>query len=614
MAINLFLFLFTAFFFLSRKVLQATALLVILMSVSFFAARAVPRDRADERAAKYSASFQTKEKPPLRSTVYGRAVYYDTERPLRRVQVMLRSLTSFGPEELAAITNRRGEFRIEGVPAGRYFIGVNGRGVVSTDSFIDLDQNKENRFDFRGVREYFEEVEVDGKTDKQVTVRARRGGVITGKVSYTDGDTAVDHPISILRRNGDHYSMFWTNVNTMGMSLLTDDRGMFRVTGLPRGEYIVGATPMIEHGELIKDSTWEANMVGSSLAMTFHPSTTLVTQATPLRVETGEERAGVDITITEQEMHKVAGAVRGRDDHRTVAGARVGIIRKETYEKVGRAFWPYSVGMPGVQTDELGRWRLREVPDGRYIIFVQPPSGYTELSPSARRYGAKQQGVEVSGADVENMLIELGDDAIVSGTVVVESGPAPRSIYLGLTTEGIGSGVLASATVQGGRFMIRNVPPGEMYFFVNLEQDVERFYLKSITWNGKDLLREPLEVGIQTKIEGVQIVLSPQVASFTIRVRTPRGEPAADASMILVPADASRWARQEAQLFGETDANGRCTITGAPGEYLVFILQPGVQGNTLKKDEIQERVAGAQRVSLRQGERRTFDVVMPGHN
>jgi hypothetical protein len=59
--------------------------------------------------------------------------------------------------------------------------------------------------------------------------------------------------------------------------------------------------------------------------MTFYPSTTLVTQATPLRIETGEERTGVDITIAEQKMHKLAGTVRGRDDHRPVAGARVSI-------------------------------------------------------------------------------------------------------------------------------------------------------------------------------------------------------------------------------------------------------------------------------------------------
>lgn len=577
--------------FVSRKLLHV-ALLLILITIT-------PNS---------SANLQDNATKPRRTVVYGRAVYRDTQQPVRRVRVVLRSLTSIGPEQLDAISNARGEFRIEGVPAGRYFIGVNGRGVVSTDSFINLDETRENRFNLKELREYFEEIDVDGRTDKQVTVRAQRGGVITGKVSYANDDAAVDHPITVLRRKGTRYAMFYTNVNTMSASLLTDDRGMFRVSGLPSGEYLVGATPMIEHGELVRDTTLEANMVGSSLAMTFHPSTTLVTQATTVRVESDEERTGVDITIPEQQMHKLSGTVRSRDDRRPVAGARVGIIRKETYEKVGRAFWPYSQGMPGVQTDEQGRWRFTEVPDGRYVLFVQPNVESAGLL-GPNKYGAKQQEIEVSGGDVNNAVIELGDDAMVSGTITVEGGPTPR-VFIGLTTGGISSDFGASATVEGNRFTIRNVPPGKMYLYVNIEEDVGQHYLKSITWKGKDLLTELLDVGVETKIEGVQIVLSPRVANFTIRVRTPQGKPIAGAIVLLVPANPNRWTRRETQLFGETDANGECKIVGAPVEYLVFVLPSGVQANTLQSDEIQERAAGAQRVSLREGERRTFDVVV----
>jgi len=84
-----------------------------------------------------------------------------------------------------------------------------------------------------------------------------------------------------------------------------------------------------------------------------------------------------------------------------------------------------------------------------------------------------------------------------------------------------------------------------MYFFINLSDDIQRFYIKSITWKGNDLLRELLEVGIETKIEGVEIVLSRLVASFTIRLRNVRGEPMRDVSLTLVPADRARWTRPE---------------------------------------------------------------------
>lgn len=588
------------------QIFRVTAVLVLTMS-SVFAARVSTEDREGSRAPRYSANSQTKEN---RSTIYGRVVYDDTDRPVGRARVMLRSATSFGPEELVGTTNVRGEFRISGVPAGRYFIGVDSSGFVSPVSFLNHDESRQTLFHVGEMREYLEEVDVDGKTDKQVLVHARRGAVISGNVTYTNGEPAVDHPVTILRRRGDRYSMFWTNLSTMRAMLLTNDRGMFRIMGLPAGEYIVGATPMIEHGELVKDESLEANMVGSSLAMTFHPSTVFATQATTIRVQAGEERAGVDITLADEERHKLSGVVRGRDDRRPVADAMVRLVRKETNEIVSRAlFWPYSEGMPGVKTDALGRWRLTQVPDGTYIILVQPPSGYNDLPPGAERYGEKQQEIKVSGGDVSNVVIEVGDDATVSGTVIAESGPLPGSIYLGLEREGMNEGMAASAVVERGKFTIRNVPAGKMYFFINLGEDIEHFYIKSITWKGKNLLRELLEVG-ETNVEGVEIVLSRSVAHFDIRVRNARGEPVRDVSLTFVPSDPARWIRQETQLFGTTDSNGRCTIIGAPGEYLVFILPPGVQSSTLQKNEIEERAAEVQRVSLKQGERRTFDLLM----
>lgn len=577
-------------------VLQATALLSIVLTASFSCV----------------AHAQFGEKQASGATVYGRAIYHDSQRPARRVHVVLRSLTSFGPEQLSAITNARGEFRIKNVPGGRYFIGVNGRGLVSTDSFIVLGETRATRFDLPRLREYFEEVEVDGRTDKQVVVRVHRGGIITGKVSYADGEPAVQHPVTILRRNRNRYSMFLDNANLMEETMLTDDRGIFRIAGLARGDYIVGATPMIEHGDLVKDETLEANMIGSSLAMTFYPSTPLPTQATLIRIEAGEEKSGIDITIADHEMHIIAGVVRMRGDQKPVADARVGIIRKETFETVGRAFWPYSEGMPGVNTDGLGRFRLREVPDGHYLIFVESRSNYGELPPGAKRYSPKQQEVEVSGGDINNLSIEVGDDATVSGTLIVEGGPAPRSVDLSLVRDFNEAGVSSSASVsRGGKFVIRSVPSGQTYFSISVGEETSRFYIKSITWNGKDLLREELNIEAGQKIDNVTIVLSTRVASFTIRVRNTRGEAVSDVPLTLVPADPARWERREAQLMCVTDSQGKCTVIGAPVEYLVFILPRGLQQSTLLSDEIAERAATAQRVSLGPGERRAFDIAMP---
>ena len=131
----------------------------------------------------------------------------------------------------------------------------------------------------------------------------------------------------------------------MQAMLMTDDRGMFRIMGLPAGEYIVGATPTIEHGELVRDESWEANMVGSSLIMTFYPSTVLATKATTIRVQAGEERAGVDITTATERgtSYPVSFADVTIDVQLQVLWS--GSFRKETNERVRRAlFWSHQNG------------------------------------------------------------------------------------------------------------------------------------------------------------------------------------------------------------------------------------------------------------------------------
>ena len=127
-------------------------------------------------------------------------------------------------------------------------------------------------------------------------------------------------------------------------------------------------------------------------------------------------------------------------------------------------------------------------------------------------------------------------------------------------------------------------------------------------------MRELLEVGAEARVEGVRIVLSTRVATFNLRARTAGGEPLRHAAVTLVPSDPARWTRSEAQLFCATDGDGACTVNGAPGEYLVFMLPPGVPSSTIRKDEVGERAARVPRVALRAGERRTFEVIAPAGN
>ncbi|HYN85253.1 MAG TPA: carboxypeptidase-like regulatory domain-containing protein, partial [Pyrinomonadaceae bacterium] len=280
------------------------------------------------------ARARQKEKTPEpKSVVRGRAVYADTERPVRRARVKLLNSDERGSER-TGLTNERGEFEIKNVAAGSYILAVDAPGVVTPVGYIDIETRE--RPDLTEVSKNFEMVTVDGKAAYEVTVRARRGAALSGRVTYADGDPAPGLAVHVMRRAGAHYVKILSGLGVGAvMGARTDDRGVFRVSGLPPGEYVVGVSESAEHddegGRRDEEVAGFAEMFesyGRQLFTTFHPSATTAGEAAAVRVEAGEEREGLDIVVSERAARVVSGRVRGRADKRPVAGARVSIARR----------------------------------------------------------------------------------------------------------------------------------------------------------------------------------------------------------------------------------------------------------------------------------------------
>ncbi|MDT5293688.1 MAG: hypothetical protein QOJ76_568, partial [Acidobacteriota bacterium] len=146
-----------------------------------------------------AAQEQSKPKPEPMPTVYGRVVYDDTSRPVRRARIMLVS-DEGARTDFNALTDAHGDFRIEGVRAGSYFAFVDVPGVLSPVGFVSVSELRGGGVpDFGEARKFFDIVEVAGKEDVRVIVHARRGAVLGGKVSYADGDPAVNVTVNLMR-------------------------------------------------------------------------------------------------------------------------------------------------------------------------------------------------------------------------------------------------------------------------------------------------------------------------------------------------------------------------------------------------------------------------------
>lgn len=625
---------------LTRKVLLILAALALVCACLAFLAPASRRARAQDDN---STQGKSKEKPT--SAVYGRAVYADTERPVRRARVRLLGVAG-ERIDINGLTDANGEFRIKGVQAGSYFIMVDVAGLMSPVSFVSMEELRGGAFDSEDVRKYFDVVEMDGKEDKQVTVRARRGAAIAGKVTYSDGDPAVNLFVQVMRRGDGQLVKFFTGTTGGALTgMLTDDRGMYRVAGLPPGEYVVSVSESADHGDGGRggDNFGRLMMMGilnSQIFTTFHPSATRAKDAITLKVGAGDERSDVDISIPDRVMHVVSGVVRGRRDKRPLARARVNIVPNDRESGTGLEYVFSGLMESGVWTDEDGRWHLKEIPDGQYTITVKPAEEYepgeryrngnmnmnTNMSsmnmngsftPPRRKkgYAPARREVKVSGDDVTELVVELSEGARVSGTVAIEGGKTPDYVHVSAMRatsspeEMMIAGEVPSATATGSAFTIEGLTAGK--FFLNASMytgDGAKSYLKSITWNGKDILREPLDVGEGATLEGVRIVFSNDPATLRVRAVSADKKPAFNVNIFLVPSDAPNWSPYSGQsLFCSTGEEGECSISAPPGEYAV-VNMPRRRINGAMGDEIKMRAATSPRVSLRGGETKSFEV------
>jgi hypothetical protein len=639
---------------------KLTALSLILLSLACVCLAAlVPVSRnasaRTQNMRNMNTSAAAKDEPKV--SVFGHAVYDDTSRPVRRARIILQSFDG-RRTEFSALTDARGEFRIVGVTPGSYFAFAIVPGVLSPVSFISLSALQQSAPDFSNAVGFFDTVDVDGKEDRQLTVHARRGATLAGKVAYSDGDPAVNVPVSVMRRDGGRLTKYMVGVSISALAgQVTDDRGMFRIAGLPPGEYVIGVSEAAVHGNESRSPREDfAGLYGlgiQQLLMTFYPSAVEAKDATVIKVEAGDERADVDITIPERGLHTVEGLVRGGLDKRPVTDARLNIIRKNDDSGADA-----NASAGRTTTDEQGRWQFKEIPDGQYTIAVTPPERYdspagypngnvsvmnanvtitnanvtvtsmnmngSAYSTSRRKksYAPAHRDVRVEGGDVSEVTVELGAGGHVSGTMIFEGEKQPEYGYVQMTRVPDGSDASDlegsnSARAYNGEFSIEGLPAGK-YFLQPSTYDGDgeaKVYAKSITWNGKDLTRTPLEVGEGAVVAGVQIVFARNPSTLTVSVTSGDGKkPAFNTRVFLVPSDAGAgWSPYAQQLLCSTDDSGSCSIKAAPGDYRVVALTRKDAPTSLEA-EVTRRAATAPGVSLRAGETKEFELSLPGGN
>jgi hypothetical protein len=563
--------------------------------------------------------------------VRGRVTFADTGKPVKRAVVTLLSDLNH-PALMRTLTDRRGEFRFRGVPAGKYLVAADAPGVVSRSSGFSI---QDTGFGLEGVEKSLGRVTVGEDGEAKVEFSVERGGAITGRVTYSDGEPATGAYLVLYMRRGGGLTRFFTD------PARTDDRGAYRVEGLPPGEYVVGVIEKGSGGENLLPRT-----EGSGLASRYHPSAANAKEATLVRVEASEESEGVDVRLAENELRRLSGVVRWRRNgeparrptvilrRRDDPGVEVSvndflqnitptdIDKDDTMMRDMALFGMMSSNAPYVEGDDEGRWSFEDVPPGVYVLTASAPlppaktdkpeegkekgaEDDTDFSYLGRPHAQRRLLVTLGTSDITDQRIELTEGGRVSGTVTVEGG-GPPSFGVRVSAAPPVTGIESLLGSLGwmkpdGTFLLEAVTPGEVYLDVMLPRG-SRHYVRSATANGVDLMRGPLVVTDGTEAAGVRIDLGSDLAKVSGRVLNADDRaPTAGGGVMLVAADESLWQSKSSRVFGRADAAGEFSVEAAPGDYLLFAWRPGEEPTGSAEGYVRSQVSSAHRVSLKPG-------------
>ena len=543
------------------------------------AARAVPQTTA----------------PAGHSTIHGRAIYRDTERPIRRARVVLIPAEGMSQSH-SSVTDIQGEFTFKNIPAGVYQVVVDSPGNLY--GFSQRDQKGKPT-----------EVTVDGTSSAEILVRAERGGAITGKISYPDGEPVVGAQINVFIKQGKR----WSHAPIIPNGSQTDDRGIYRIYSLLPGEYVVS---VIEQSLIIEErESGSMQTVGNkSLNPYYYADASNLNSAKVIQVEAGREVNNVNITLAERATYKVAGMIVAGG--KPLSGAYLRLEPRD--EGLGGPTLDRPYGIPA-RADKDGQWVFPDVPDGTYEIQLDPTADqFNERSQDGgnerrSKFIRQPLRVSVAGGDVSDLILSLSLGGRISGNITVEGDkPLPGSLDVFSTLlRSDRSEYTASGRVDAqskGAFLIQGVAAGENTLKVNVWNG--GYYAKSITWNSRDLQRQPLKISEGGELKDVRIILSAEVGQLAGHLISEDKKPLSGTPLMLVPADETRWTRIDSFLFAYTDKQGAFKVTGPPGEY-ILLVQPPSENQISPLEYVRTHAPTGTRVTLKTGEPGNVEVVVP---
>ena len=493
--------------------------------------------------------------PAKSGTITGRVVN-EKGQPLAHARVSIRALASTNAGQ-SVNTDQDGRFEVTGLERVNYQI------VAWLSPYAPQPRNP------------FDTQSSNVRVGESVTLVLIKGGVITGTVTNQNGEPVVGVRVraKMIRDN----DLLPARYSQMPMERTTDDRGVYRIYGLPAGTYVVWAGGA---GVYAVGNPFDADVP------TYAPASTR-DDAAEITVRAGEETTNVDIRYRGEPGRIVSGTVSGpATDQQMEIGVELTSVKDPGVQ------WSSQRGAYAQQN--MG-FSVQGVDDGDYYITARAflPNQEWALSPSKR--------ITVRGADVTGIKLVAQTLGSVAGRVVFEESSATECTD---KARPLLSEMLVSAwhreteaTKEMPRFVwslgapaapdsegnvrLRNLSAGDYRFMTQFSG--KYWFLQSITFPpSKTSQAKPVDasrtwttIKSGERLSGLTVTLALGAASLRGQIAIAEGEALPETLIAyLVPAEREKADDVLRYFAVAVTADGKFAFNNlAPGRYLI-LAQP----------------------------------------